>query len=122
MIGIRPHPEEHRASDASRRMAAVHGRAAILRGAQQSARTARANAPRSSRDDVRDSFANSQDDVALCGNHQIDFSGGANHSMLCPAPFAKIFLFSCPERGSLAIVTDVGRDAVDADALLTNSA
>jgi hypothetical protein len=29
---------------------------------------------------------------------------------------------SCPERGALAIVTDVGRDAVDADALLTNSA
>jgi hypothetical protein len=28
---------------------------------------------------------------------------------------------SCPERGALAIVTDAGRDAMDADVLLTNS-
>ena len=29
---------------------------------------------------------------------------------------------SCPARGALAIVTDVGQDAMDADALRTNSA
>ena len=47
-------------------------------------------------------------------------SDGANHTMLCPAPFAKIFrlvfdptqlLIPChpvPREGALAIVTDVG--------------
>jgi len=29
---------------------------------------------------------------------------------------------SCPTEGRFAIVTDAGRDAVDADALLTNGA
>jgi hypothetical protein len=33
-----------------------------------------------------------------------------------------VWLPSRPERGALAIVTNVGRDAVDADALLTNGA
>jgi len=54
--------------------------------------------------------------------------------MGCPVPFAKIFLFSrtpnqnymirrlVPLEGRIAIVTDAGRDAVDADALLTNGA
>src|SRR5439155_26658317 len=56
----------------------------------------------------------------------------ANHfvfsEMACPAPFAKIFLFSpeanqftdscrlVPLEGRIAIVTDAGRDAVDAAA------
>src|SRR5437867_10728263 len=56
----------------------------------------------------------------------------ANHfvfsEMACPAPFAKIFLFSpeanqftdshrlVPLEGRIAIVTDAGRDAVDARA------
>jgi hypothetical protein len=50
----------------------------------------------------------------------------------CPAPFAKIFWFSTdpnhlpipgrpvPLEGRLAIVTDAGRDAVDADVPITN--
>jgi hypothetical protein len=50
----------------------------------------------------------------------------ANHPNSCPAPFAKIFLFTpdpnhrriprrlVPPEGRLAIVTDAGRDAVDA--------
>src|SRR6266581_1395995 len=58
----------------------------------------------------------------------------ANHfvfsEMACPAPFAKIFLFrpeanqfteSCrlvPLEGRIAIVTDAGRDAVDAGSAL----
>jgi hypothetical protein len=58
----------------------------------------------------------------------------ANQQLACPALFAKIFLFSSdpnhrlipsrpvPQRGRLAIVTNAGRDAVDAEALLTNSA
>ena len=49
-----------------------------------------------------------------------DVPDGANHSMLCPAPFAKIFVFPfdanhlrivshpVPREGALAIVTDVG--------------
>ena len=53
---------------------------------------------------------------------------------LCPALFAKIFRFprranhlyklapSRPTEGRFAIVTDAGRDAVDADAPLTNGA
>jgi hypothetical protein len=53
-------------------------------------------------------------------------------AICCPAPFAKIFLFSSdpnhftylcrlvPHEGRLAIVTDAGRDAVDADVLLTS--
>jgi hypothetical protein len=52
----------------------------------------------------------------------------------CPAPFAKIFplhtrgkspayfMGPVPTEGRFAIVTNVERDAVDADALLTNSA
>jgi hypothetical protein len=50
---------------------------------------------------------------------RIDFADGANHSMLCPAPFAKIFRFAFDptqllihlipsQEGALAIVTDVG--------------
>jgi hypothetical protein len=35
---------------------------------------------------------------------------------------ASLLVPSRPERGALAIATSVGRDAVDADALLTNSA
>jgi hypothetical protein len=58
----------------------------------------------------------------------------ANQLIVCPAPFAKIFWFSedpnhfyigrCPAplEGRHAIVTAAGRDAVDAEALLTNSA
>jgi hypothetical protein len=58
----------------------------------------------------------------------------ANQQFRCPAPFTKIFLFSfdpnhrlilcrpVPNEGRLAIVTNAGRDAVDATALLTNSA
>jgi hypothetical protein len=50
-----------------------------------------------------------------------------------PAPFAKIFLFArdpnhftyrrrpVPSEGRLAIVTDAGRDAVDAEVLLTRA-
>jgi hypothetical protein len=56
----------------------------------------------------------------FCGNHDVDFVVGANHTMLCPAPFAKIFRFAfdptqllipchpVPREGTLAIVTDVG--------------
>ena len=52
----------------------------------------------------------------------------------CPAPFAKIFRFPfdpnhlhilrrpIPHKGRIAIVTDAGRDAVDADVLLTRGA
>ena len=52
----------------------------------------------------------------------------------CPVVAPKIFLFPfdpnhrliprhpVPNEGRFAIVTDVGRDAVDAEALLTNSA
>jgi hypothetical protein len=52
----------------------------------------------------------------------------------CPAPFAKIFRFAIypnhfyiprrlvPHEGRIAIVTDAGWDAVDADAPLTNGA
>src|SRR5258706_4866852 len=66
-----------------------------------------------------------------------DCARQANHfvfsEMRCPAPFAKIFLFS-PDPNQLHIsrvpsrkrgvahVTNVGRDAVDAAAQLTNSA
>jgi hypothetical protein len=51
----------------------------------------------------------------------------------CPVPSAKIFLFAAdpnhftyyrrlvPPEGRLAIVTDAGRDAVDADVLLTSA-
>ena len=53
---------------------------------------------------------------------------------LVSSPFSKIFLFTSdpnhllishrpvPHEGRLAIVTDAGRDAVDVNALLTNSA
>src|SRR5712692_7395267 len=52
----------------------------------------------------------------------------ANHRLSCPAPFAKIFRFRpdpnqihnsrrlVPHEGRIAIVTDAGRDAVDAAA------
>src|SRR6266496_5630398 len=61
-----------------------------------------------------------------------DFTRRANHfvfsEIACPAPFAKIFLFRpeanqftdshrpVPLEGRIAIVTDAGRDAVDARA------
>jgi hypothetical protein len=58
-----------------------------------------------------------------------------NHTgSACPVVSPKIFLFPsdpnhrlipdypAPNEGRFAIVTDVGRDAVDAEALLTNSA
>ena len=56
----------------------------------------------------------------------------ANHSISCPARFAKIFLFSSdpnhftyssrpvPHEGRLAIVTDAGRDAMDVEVPITN--
>jgi hypothetical protein len=59
---------------------------------------------------------------------------GANHRLACPALFAKIFSFPSdpnhlhicrrlvPLEGRLAIVTDAGRDAVDADVPITNGA
>jgi hypothetical protein len=59
---------------------------------------------------------------------------GCRMIFLCPAPLAKIFRFprranhlykfapSRPTEGRHAIVTAAGRDAVDADALLTNGA
>ena len=52
----------------------------------------------------------------------------------CPAPFAKIFLFSfdpnqqyivhrlVPLQGRIAIVTDAGRDAMDVDGAADESA
>src|SRR3954464_10595158 len=55
------------------------------------------------------------------------FCPGANHWFACPAPFRKIFRFPChanhhssparlvPPKGRIAIVTDAGRDAMDAD-------
>jgi hypothetical protein len=33
------------------------------------------------------------DEVGLCENHRIDFSGGANHTMLCRAPFTSLHHF-----------------------------
>jgi hypothetical protein len=59
---------------------------------------------------------------------------GKSGNIACPAPFAKTFPFSFAanrfisaavsfhQKGRLAIVTNAGRDAVDADVLLTNSA
>jgi hypothetical protein len=71
-------------------------------------------------------------------NPAADFARRANHfvlsEMACPAPFAKIFLFSpeanqftdsrrlVPIEGRLAIVTNAGRDAMDAAARETNAA
>ena len=57
---------------------------------------------------------------------------GKSGNIACPAPFAKTFRFSLEanhfislvvssHRGAIAIVTNAGRDAVDADVLLTNS-
>ena len=62
----------------------------------------------------------------------IDFARRANHfvfsEMVCPAPFAKIFPFlpdpnqmhiphrPVPQRGGSRVVTNAGRDAVDATA------
>ena len=57
---------------------------------------------------------------------------GKSGNIACPAPFAKTFPFSLEanhfislvvssHRGAIAIVTNAGRDAVDADVLLTNS-
>jgi hypothetical protein len=63
-----------------------------------------------------------------------DLPRRANQSFACPASFVKIFLFSfdpnhftyhcrpVPHEGRLAIVTDAGRDAVDADVPITNGA
>jgi hypothetical protein len=65
---------------------------------------------------------------------KIEFVKAFQSDLPCPALFEKIFLFPSdpnhrlisrhpvPNEGRFAIVTDVGRDAVDADALLTNSA
>ncbi len=41
---------------------------------------------------------------------------------LQPAQISRIYPPSRPTKGRFAIVTDAGRDAVDADALLTNGA
>jgi len=63
-----------------------------------------------------------------------DLPDGQISDLPVQPPFAKIFRFprranhlykfapSRPTEGRLAIVTDAGRDAVDADALLTNGA
>jgi hypothetical protein len=63
-----------------------------------------------------------------------DFLERNQHGSTCPVAESKIFLFPSdpnhrlmsrhpvPYEGRFAIVTDVGRDAVDADALVTNSA
>jgi hypothetical protein len=63
-----------------------------------------------------------------------EFSEPFQSDLACPVLAPKIFLFPSdpnhrliprrpvPNEGRFAIVTDVGRDAVDADALLTNSA
>jgi len=60
----------------------------------------------------------------LSGN--FEFVEPDQHDLPCPVPFAKIFLFSAdpnqlhipsrlvPKEGRIAIVTDAGRDAVDA--------
>jgi hypothetical protein len=64
---------------------------------------------------------------------QITLSSTRLRIVACPVPFAKIFLFfrnriACMVlvvsslEGALAIVTDAGRDAVDAAAPLTNGA
>ena len=62
------------------------------------------------------------------------FSFGFNAILPVQSPFAKTFLFApypnhfhipthpTPLEGRIAIVTDAGRDAVDADAPLTNGA
>ena len=63
---------------------------------------------------------------------KIEFVEPDQADLPCPVPYSKIFLFSSdpnhftyyrrPVRheGRLAIVTDAGRDAVDADVLLTS--
>src|SRR5665213_1854015 len=63
-----------------------------------------------------------------------DFIEADQRDLPCPVPGVKIFCFTSdpnhrlilghpvPNEGRFAIVTDVRRDAVDADALLTNSA
>jgi hypothetical protein len=64
----------------------------------------------------------------------VDFAWRANQPLRCPSPFAKIIPFSLEanhfisaavsshQEGRLAIVTNAGRDAMDVDALWTNSA
>ena len=70
------------------------------------------------------------------GGRGPDLAGRANQFafaiVACPAPFAKIFLFfrnpnqfyirdrPVPKEGRVAIVTAAGRDAVDAEAPITN--
>jgi hypothetical protein len=68
------------------------------------------------------------EEIACRANHR------AGRCFGCPAPFAKIILFSrtpnqnymirrpVPKEGRHAIVTAAGRDAVDADAPITNGA
>jgi hypothetical protein len=80
-------------SCAPRRMAARTTLNNILRGSPKTASTYGRTLRVRPGDDVRDSFTGSQEDVALCGNHHVDFIAGANHSILCPAPSRKIFRF-----------------------------
>ena len=65
------------------------------------------------------------------GLPKLPFARRANHAHCCLLPFAKIYCFSLDPNhfispavsshaGALAIVTNAGRDAMDAEVLLTN--
>jgi hypothetical protein len=67
------------------------------------------------------------------GARKIEIVEATQSDSTCPTPAAKYFLFApdpnhftycrrpVPSEGRLAIVTDAGRDAVDADGALTNA-